>query len=165
MTPAPADEPTWRRRLLVVEDEPLAANLLRSALDGRSFDVETARSVADARAWDGLCAVTWAIDDAALAAIDADATITSAVGDICTEACSNAVRHGAATIVEIAATTGADRLHLRIANDGAHPGERRGGGLGSAMLDAVALDWQRGRVDGRTVLAVELALEPAAVPA
>ena len=50
MTPPPTDEPTWRRRLLVVEDEPLAANLLRNALDGRSFDVETARSVADARA-------------------------------------------------------------------------------------------------------------------
>ncbi len=118
-----------------------------------------------ARAWDGLCAVTWTIEADALVAIDADATIASAVGDICTEACSNAVRHGAATIVEIAATTAADRLHLRIANDGADPGERRGGGLGSAMLDAVALAWRRGRVDGRTVLDVELALEPVGVPA
>lgn len=50
MTPPPTDETAWRRRLLVVEDEPLAANLLRNALAGSAFDVETARSAADARA-------------------------------------------------------------------------------------------------------------------
>ena len=34
----------------MVEDEPLASNLLRNALQGRAFDVETCRSVAEARA-------------------------------------------------------------------------------------------------------------------
>ena len=114
-----------------------------------------------ARTWDGLCAVTWSVDDATLAAIDADAAVASAVGDICTEACSNAVRHGGATRVEIVAAALDDRLRLEVGNDGADPGERRGGGLGTAILDAVALDWRRTRIGERTVLEVDLALAPA----
>lgn len=32
----------WRRRLLVVEDDPLAARLLRDVLEGLNFQVTTA---------------------------------------------------------------------------------------------------------------------------
>jgi len=40
--------PLWRRRLLVVEDEPLTARLLRDALEGLDFEVTTAASVPEA---------------------------------------------------------------------------------------------------------------------
>jgi DNA-binding NarL/FixJ family response regulator len=42
-------DPRWRRRLLVVEDEPLTARLLRDALEGLDFEVATAASAAEAR--------------------------------------------------------------------------------------------------------------------
>lgn len=42
-------DPQWRRRLLVVEDEPLTARLLRDALEGLDFEVATAASAAEAR--------------------------------------------------------------------------------------------------------------------
>lgn len=42
-------DPHWRRRLLVVEDEPLTARLLRDALEGLGFDVSTASSADEAR--------------------------------------------------------------------------------------------------------------------
>lgn len=42
-------DPQWRRRLLVVEDEPLTARLLRDALEGLDFEVTTASSVPEAR--------------------------------------------------------------------------------------------------------------------
>ena len=42
-------DPLWRRRLLVVEDEPLTARLLRDALEGLDFEVATASSVPEAR--------------------------------------------------------------------------------------------------------------------
>ncbi len=43
-------DPQWRRRLLVVEDEPLVARLLRGALESLGFDVATAASNGEARA-------------------------------------------------------------------------------------------------------------------
>jgi DNA-binding NarL/FixJ family response regulator len=44
------DDPQWRRRLLVVEDEPLTARLLRDALEGLDFEVAMATSAVEARA-------------------------------------------------------------------------------------------------------------------
>jgi DNA-binding NarL/FixJ family response regulator len=44
------DDTQWRRRLLVVEDEPLTARLLRDALEGLDFEVAMATSAVEARA-------------------------------------------------------------------------------------------------------------------
>ena len=42
-------DPQWNRRLLIVEDEPLTARLLRDALEGLDFEVAVAESVPEAR--------------------------------------------------------------------------------------------------------------------
>ncbi len=43
-------DPRWRRRLLVIDDEPLMTRLLQDVLEGLGFEVATASSVAAARA-------------------------------------------------------------------------------------------------------------------
>lgn len=42
--------PEWRRRLLIVDDDPLMSRLLRDALDEAGFDIHTASTIATARA-------------------------------------------------------------------------------------------------------------------
>lgn len=42
-------DPQWLRRLLVIDDDPLMARLLREVLQRKGFEVTTARSAAEAR--------------------------------------------------------------------------------------------------------------------
>jgi anti-sigma regulatory factor (Ser/Thr protein kinase) len=76
--------------------------------------------------------------------------------DICVEACSNAVRHGGARRVEIEASDAGDSVALAIVDDGAPTSISPDPGLGTAMLDGVALAWQREREGMRTVLSAQL---------
>ena len=125
--------------------------------DQRQTSVRTA--LADiARAWDGLCAVDLDLPDDLAARIDQDPPLASAIVDICTDACSNAVRHGGATSVAMRAFPVGDTLDLVVSDDGAPDAGAGLPGLGSAMLDDVSLTWLRRREDGRTVLRATLPL-------
>ena len=132
--------------------------------DQRQTSVRTA--LADiARAWDGLCAVDLDLPDDLAARIDQDPPLASAIVDICTDACSNAVRHGGATSVAMRAFPVGDTLDLVVSDDGAPDAGAGLPGLGSAMLDDVSLTWLRRREDGRTVLRATLPLGGARTPA
>jgi hypothetical protein len=132
--------------------------------DQRQTSVRTA--LADiARAWDGLCAVDLDLPDDLAARIDQDPPLASAIVDICTDACSNAVRHGGATSVAMRALPVGDTLDLVVSDDGAPDAGAGLPGLGSAMLDDVSLTWLRRREDGRTVLRATLPLGGARTPA
>jgi signal transduction histidine kinase len=132
--------------------------------DQRQTSVRTA--LADiARAWDGLCAVDLDLPDDLAARIDQDPPLASAIVDICTDACSNAVRHGGATSVAMRALPVGDTLDLVVSDDGAPDSGAGLPGLGSAMLDDVSLTWLRRREDGRTVLRATLPLGGARTPA
>jgi anti-sigma regulatory factor (Ser/Thr protein kinase) len=103
-------------------------------------------------------------DDLA-ARIDQDPPLASAIVDICTDACSNAVRHGGATSVAMRALPVGDTLELVVSDDGAPETDPGLPGLGSGMLDDVSLTWRRRREDGRTVLRATLPLGGAFTPA
>jgi len=109
-----------------------------------------------AAAWDGLCAVDVDIAPDAQRAIDADAPLTSSVIDICTEACSNAVRHADAEHISVMARRAGDTVTLVVRDDGAPSGNEPLPGLGSAMLDDVTLHWERRREGRATVLRATL---------
>jgi hypothetical protein len=113
-----------------------------------------------ARAWDGLCAVEVDMPDGLAARIDESPPLASSVVDICTDACSNAVRHGGATSVAMRAVPMGDMLELVVSDDGAPNAAAGLPGLGSAMLDDVSITWLRRREDGRTVLRATLPLVP-----
>jgi hypothetical protein len=111
-----------------------------------------------ARAWDGLCAVEVDLPDGLAARIDDNPPLAASVVDICTDACSNAVRHGGATRVAMRALPMGDTLELVVSDDGAPDTAAGLPGLSSAMLDDVSITWLRRREDGRTVLRATLPL-------
>lgn len=116
-----------------------------------------ARALDDiAAAWDGLCTVSVDVAPDAEEVIDADPPLASSVIDICTDACSNAVRHGDANHITVVARRSGDAVDLMVQDDGA-PGEVAVlPGLGSATLDDVTLRWERRREGGSTVLRATL---------
>ena len=112
-----------------------------------------------AKAWDGLCTVDVALPEDLAARIDDNPPLASSVVDICTDACSNAVRHGGAAHVAVQAQPAGDSVELVVSDDGA-PDDTAGlPGMGSAMLDDVSVEWLRRREGGRTVLRATLPLE------
>lgn len=116
---------------------------------GRALDDITA-------AWAGLCEVEVDLAPEAQRAIDAEPPLASAVIDICTEACSNAVRHGDAEHIIVTARRAENSLHLVVRDDGAAGEATSLPGLGSAMLDDVTLRWERRREGDATVLRATL---------
>ena len=128
-------------------------------LDPDQRPVSVHDALADvARAWRGLCAVDLDLPDDLAAHIDRDPPLASAVVDICTDACSNAVRHGGATNVAVRAQHRGDTMELVVSDDGAP--DRAAGlpGFGSTMLDDVSIEWLRRREGLRTVLRATLPL-------
>lgn len=109
-----------------------------------------------AEAWDGVCAVDVAVDEALARRIDDDPVSARVIVDVVTEACSNAVRHARARAVELRIDEDASgALRLLVRDDG-RGGTARGDGLGTRLLDEVALSWDRRTTAGGTELTVLL---------
>jgi hypothetical protein len=112
--------------------------------------------------WAGLCEIDIAMSDAVLACIAADPACSSAVTDIVTESCANAIRHGRATQISVSITQpDSQRLvTIVIDNEGTPPDPARPTGLGATLIADVALEW---RLDTRPNGARITAILPTAV--
>ena len=109
--------------------------------------------------WIDSASITFTGDREALDVIDSDDALRTVVVEILREGVSNAIRHGAADHVHITiggSTAGA--ISIVIDDDGDGPPLAQIPGLGSAMLDEIALDWSLAREATLTRLRVELAL-------
>jgi hypothetical protein len=102
--------------------------------------------------WAGLCDIDIAMPDVVLANIAADPACSSAVTDIVTESCANAIRHGHATSISVSITQpDSERLvTLLIDNNGAPLDPTSRTGLGTSLINDVALEWHRETVSGIT---------------
>lgn len=97
--------------------------------------------------WEGLAAVSWAVNPAAAADVDRDPLCTQVLADLASEAVSNAVRHGKATRVDVDVDLdggGEDLVRLRVTDNGSVP-ESEGVGLGTTLLTRCTYDWSLGR--------------------
>ena len=92
--------------------------------------------------WAGLCDITFEVSDGVLAKLAADPACSSAVTDIVTESCANAIRHGHATTIVVAiAQPDSHRLvTIVIVNDGATSDPASHSGLGTSLINDVALE-------------------------
>ena len=111
--------------------------------------------------WVDSAEVAFTASGDASGAIDGDEALRTVVIEVMREAVSNAVRHGAADAVTLVVTRPAEGI-VRIVSDddGDGPPIAPTPGLGSAMLDEVALDWSLTRSGATTRLEVELGIEP-----
>jgi len=94
--------------------------------------------------WEGLCDIDITMPDHVLANIAADPACSSAVTDIVTESCANAIRHGHATSIAVSITQpDSQRLvTLEIDNDGTPLDPSSRAGLGTSLINDVALEWR-----------------------
>jgi hypothetical protein len=93
--------------------------------------------------WAGLCDIDIHMPDAVLANIAADPACSSAVTDIVTESCANAIRHGHAEHISVSITQpeSARLVTLEIDNDGTPLDPASPSGLGTSLITDVALEW------------------------
>ena len=115
---------------------------------------EVLTDVADT--WEGLAAVSWTVRPAAAACIELDPLCTQVLADLASEAVSNAVRHGKATMVDVHVDLdgeGDDLVRLRVTDDGSVP-DTEGVGLGTTLLTNCTYDWSLSR--GPTTLTARL---------
>lgn len=111
--------------------------------------------------WDGVCSVTCAIAPAVRNALDVDPIARVSVIDLLTEAVSNAVRHGEAKNVHLAATLTEDGcITVRIHDDGKSlPDAPALRGLGTVLLEECTLEWSRAVTPAGCVLTMVLPIE------
>jgi hypothetical protein len=93
--------------------------------------------------WAGLCDIAIEMSDDVLANIAADPACSSAVTDIVTESCANAIRHGHATTIAVSiAQPDSHRLvTIVIVNDGTVSDPTSHSGIGTSLISDVALEW------------------------
>ncbi len=106
--------------------------------------------------WDGVATIRWKLTPAAKKLIAAHQVTSATAIELIREACSNAVRHGKAELirVNVGATKDQSRLELTISNDGALVNMTTRPGLGTKLLDELALNWSLRSENGSTVLEV-----------
>lgn len=90
--------------------------------------------------------------------VNDDEALRAVVVEVMREAVSNAIRHGAADMVEIQLAPSPEGITVAVTDDGDGPPSTMVRGLGSAMFDEVALDWSFTRSGDTTRVHVALAI-------
>jgi len=124
-----------------LEHEPMQQRVLRQEIDQL---IST---------WAGVCEVEVSVPGEVLAAIDRDWIAAGTVADVLIEAVANAAVHGEASQVWITLSLSNPRTVLvRALNDGRSSGEEAASGLGTRLLDDVAIAWEREATESGVVL-------------
>ena len=111
--------------------------------------------------WQDVCKVDVRVDPDVAAALDADVVARACILDVVTDAVSNAVRHGGADLVDLALDRDGDGdgdgdgLRLVVADNGTPQPGPAGRGLGTALLEECAIEWEliRGTQVGHRLVA------------
>jgi two-component sensor histidine kinase len=109
--------------------------------------------------WDGVVDIHISLSgDKTL--IDADPRTAFAASELVREACSNAIRHGKATRIDISVAVRKDDrvVEIRIDNDGLPPVSNATPGIGSQLFDEQSLEWSRKQVGDRVRVTARLPL-------
>ena len=110
-------------------------------------------------AWLGVCAIGFDVDLRASRALSTNQGSAYCVNEILKEAIGNAVRHGGANGVVAKITRDKDDfIDLEIQNDGSAPRKGWKKGIGSRMLDDIAVSWSLTRSGRLTTLKARLPL-------
>jgi len=110
--------------------------------------------------WIGSAEITFNDTGNVLALLGTDEALRTVVIEVMREGVSNAVRHGSADVIVISLSRPArEIMRIAILDDGDGAPSLVTPGLGSAMLDDIAVSWSLARDGEYTRLEVDLALE------
>jgi nitrate/nitrite-specific signal transduction histidine kinase len=88
-----------------------------------------------------------------------DSNTSRCVSEIAREGISNAVRHGHATSIDVVfGPASSDRLRITVSDNGNGLASEITHGLGSAILDELAIEWSRISLGAGTILTADVAL-------
>ena len=114
-----------------------------------------------ANAWDGVCGLSWLLDEGASQVLSDQPATSSAVAEVVSEGLNNAVLHGQAQNVDISIVLSSRyTVEVSMTDDGNGPLAEPGVGLGSQRLNTIAQSWSLERKNGRTLLSVAIANPP-----
>lgn len=92
--------------------------------------------------WGGLITMRYTVSDETLARIEADSVVLGVLEDVLSEFQNNSLKHGQATETTAVLTMLTDAiLHVAMTNNGHKMDSAVQGGLGSALLKSVSLDY------------------------
>lgn len=99
--------------------------------------------------WEGVCAIDVTLSPRARD-LDSDAVLRACALDVLTDAVSNAVRHGGATVIDVVISAHEDVLHVMVSDNGnVAPVSNSKSGLGTSLLEECTLEWSlRTKDDG-----------------
>ena len=104
--------------------------------------------------WDGVATIRFKISPTAKRVLANHPVTSSTAIELIREACSNAVRHGRAAQIRVSVGASKDqrRLELNVTNDGTLVKMTTQPGLGTKLLNELALTWTLTSADNLTVL-------------
>ena len=112
-----------------------------------------------AEAWSGIVALRWRAREETLATLDQHPAMSAALTEIAREGVNNAIFHGNAQTVEIfLGITPAGDVQIVVEDDGGGISGKHRAGLGTELLDSVAICWALTRDGALTRLSAEVAI-------
>ena len=141
-----------------VLDEILAE--LRTVTDS-SFSSKQSPPITDAlkdiqALWAHAVAISWEIEPSIVRISDSQPMLRSILADVCSEAVTNAVKHGKATHIKISMTTEKNYIHLGISNDGQKISDSVQDAAGIALFEEVATDYRFENTDDGVLLTMRI---------
>ncbi len=107
--------------------------------------------------WEGLATCTMTVDDQVRGLVASDPVAVNALAELLPELAFNAIKHGQATAMTFALERDDERtLRMVCTDNGSRPSESGRVGLGTKLLDELALHWTRTAKPSGTVTEVFL---------
>ena len=106
--------------------------------------------------WNQIADVSISTTEEVLHSLVLDKPAAAIVIDLCSEICSNAIRHGKANDLRIELQINQSEIMVTMVDNGAQPTEGTGLGLGRRFLDNCSINWTTTRFESRNSLTVLL---------
>lgn len=106
--------------------------------------------------WREIAEVNIACDQEILKALLVDKPTAAIVIDLCSEICSNAIRHGKASEVHVEISSSASVIIVKVADNGLEQVNRNSSGLGTRFLESCSVNWSTTRENHQNHLRVLL---------
>lgn len=104
--------------------------------------------------WSRVAKTTIEATEEARKVLDEDPILRAMVMEIASESISNAIRHGRASVIDVAISCPEDEVLLQVGSDGRADGGQRRSGLGSRLLEDCTAGWEESETPtGRVLLA------------
>lgn len=108
--------------------------------------------------WDGVCQIDVTINEQTVKKLNDDLIAAQCVNEFLKECVNNAIKHGQATEVEaVIAADLVSEISISVENNGLYLPENQAG-LGTRILDEIAINWARTRSDQGTLVRGRIAL-------